>query len=126
MSKLIHSEKASRKYIVPIKGDEEYIYFIWGSGLIKIGRTRQLWYRLSLLQANSPVLLALIGYIVTTNSVELESWLHLKNINWFSHGEWFYENDKLWEYIVENVELIGLKAFIRNNTIRRGQRIKKR
>lgn len=81
------------------------IYFIQAEKLrlIKIGFCKSEFHvieRLKELQIGSPDKLNLIGIISPHGTKSFEALLHRQFKHIHSHGEWFFENDKLLSYIV--------------------------
>ena len=76
-------------------------YFIQGAktGMIKIGRSKDPIGRLSDLQSGASEDLILLGYLNT----DVERHLHRVFADLRSHGEWFYPEPKLIEFIMQEV-----------------------
>lgn len=66
---------------------EQYVYAIEGAGLVKIGRAVSPSYRMSTLQAGSPVKLKFRGCVLGDHRLERE--LHDRFSEYRRHGEWF-------------------------------------
>lgn len=65
------------------------VYFVLApsAGLVKIGTTWRLPYRLAEIQLHSPVALTLVGHVA--GGVEREGEYHAEFAAYRSHGEWF-------------------------------------
>lgn len=79
------------------KGVDSFVYFIQGSGLIKIGVAIDPDGRLRQLQMMSPVPLELLATV--KGSYELENQLHKQFDHSRSHGEWFETTTELLELV---------------------------
>jgi len=78
------------------------IYFIQAdNGLIKIGYTGDIRRRLGQLSHMSPIPLKLLA--VREGTMQQEQLLHKIFNN--SHGEWFFPEDKLIDYIYDNCKV---------------------
>ena len=84
----------------PLPYTREWVYFLESQidpPLIKIGKTRDLRWRLITLQYMSPVALRLVGAI--TGPAGTERVLHVKFAPLRQHGEWFVKNEQLAQFI---------------------------
>ncbi len=91
---------SERTILRHLNNRKSFIYFIQAeNGLIKIGTCIDLSLRLSALQTGSPLKLSVIGTYQSTTLTEKE--LHKKYDYCKSHGEWFYPDIKLLNFIKE-------------------------
>ncbi len=77
----------------------EYVYFVEGAGLVKIGWAKDPKKRLANLQIGSPVKLFLIGMIETEKALPLEAALHKRFRRHRVYGEWFEFSHAIRAYI---------------------------
>ena len=91
------------------------VYFIYckASNLVKIGVTRDIKNRFKGLQNSSGVPLLLLKII--EGDERTESDLHIKFDIYRHHGEWFMVADKLYEYLVKELE-VNLLQILTNKT----------
>lgn len=81
----------------------QYVYFMQGAGLVKIGVANDVGKRMRDLQCGSPILLSLIGFMVGDERHEKD--LHVKFAHLRQHGEWFLLNDEITSFIESNCDL---------------------
>jgi|TARA_R100000501_G_C2595884_1_gene94440 Meiotically up-regulated gene 113 len=89
----------------------KYIYFVLSedSGLVKIGKTKDIKKRFASLQTMSPVPLRIIGCFRAHD--ELEGTLHSRFAKYRHHGEWFKLSDEIVKLIELGVEK-GVRALV--------------
>lgn len=96
----------SKSYGETVKHDTPagYVYFVQAATieLIKIGITQDVDQRLSVMRAQSPDKLRVLGVIEDRDPRGLEVALHTGFAHLRSHGEWFRPEPDLLAYIKEN------------------------
>lgn len=90
------------------RGPSLWVYFVQGEngGPIKIGRARNLWWRVRGLQAGNWVEIVLVGAV--RGARELERALHVEFSSSKIRGEWFRDTPALRQRIIELCEKDGL------------------
>lgn len=99
------------------KRPSEWTYFVMAPdvGMVKIGRTQNLWARFGSLQGSSPV--RLIMWTACKHDESLEPKLHQALDEYRSNGEWFLPSDEVLR-VVEIAERCGAKGLVKYLSVR--------
>lgn len=102
-------ERRSHKKVVEAKIPKKIVYFIGNEefGRVKIGKTTNLFSRLSTLQVGSPFTLKVLGFIGDDNHHVKEKEVHKKFAEYHIHGEWYELNEKIYDYINKYCSKLG-------------------
>jgi len=84
-------------------GANSHIYFIESSGKIKIGYSRDIHRRMETLKTSCPERFNVL--LIIDGGVKVESMLHDKFKDHYSHGEWFETHADIKDYIESNKHL---------------------